>query len=492
MTLSIQAVVLSGGSGTRLWPFSREAYPKQFLPLATDERTLFQETVSRVVEWGVDSNHVEILSPLVVCNDMHRYLVAEQLRQMGLEKCSILLEPVGRNTAPALTIAALHITHEGANPLLVVLPSDHYVKEIAHFQHAILEAAKIANEGYVVTFGIVPDRPETGFGYLLKGEPYNENMYALAGFTEKPDSATASSYLASGRYFWNSGMFVLQARTWLHEIEKYRPDILTACRIAYSNSHQEGDFVRIEKTLFSACPSDSIDYAVMEKVTLESDGTLKAMVLPLEVGWSDVGSWPALTDLKSRDAQDNVVIGDVFAKDTYRSLLYSQSRFLAVVGISDAVVIETPDAVLVAHKDCAQDVKAITDYLRKSSRSEYVYHRKVHRPWGDYESIDTGPRYQVKRLCIKPGASLSLQMHHHRAEHWIVVKGTAKITKGDTTFVLTENESTYIPIGTQHRLENPGVIPLEIIEVQSGSYLGEDDIVRFEDQYHRIHLTSTF
>ena len=486
MSIPMRAVVLSGGSGTRLWPFSREAYPKQFLSFTADGKTLFQDTVARVADGHFHGERFEVLAPLVVCNELHRFLVAEQLRQMGIEHGSILLEPAGRNTAPALTIAALAAVEEGSDPILVVLPSDHYVEDLGGFQARLAEAAELAAEGLVVTLGIVPDRPETGFGYILRGESLGGFGYALAGFTEKPDAATAAEYLASGEYFWNSGIFILRASTWLTEIELHRPDILGACRMTFEAAKRDGDFIRFDKESFSCCPSDSIDYAVMEKITSEISDTPRAAVLPLDVGWSDLGSWPALTAVRPQDGDGNVVIGDVFTKDTKSSLLYSQNRFLAAVGMSDVVVIETTDAVLVAHKDCAQDVKAITDYLKKSSRTKHVHHSKVHRPWGDYESIDTGSRYQVKRLTIKPGATLSLQMHHHRAEHWIVVKGTARITRGEEVFLLTENESTYIPVGVQHRLENPGAIPLELIEVQSGSYLGEDDIVRFEDRYNRI------
>lgn len=488
MQIPIRAIVLSGGSGTRLWPFSREAYPKQFLSFSGD-RSLFQETVSRVTEWEVQPDTFEVLPPLVVCNELHRFLVAEQLRQMGLEGGSILLEPAGKNTAPALTLAALWAVAEGGNPVLAVLPSDHYVENIEGFRVRLAEAAKLAAGGLIATFGIVPTRPETGFGYIRRGERLSDNAYALAGFTEKPDVATAEEYLASGQYLWNSGIFVLQAQTWLEEIGRHRPDILQACQAACAEYRRDGDFVRVDKDAFARCPSDSIDYAVMEKVVAESAESAdspRAAVLPLDVGWSDLGSWPAMSAVRGQDEEGNVKIGDVFSKDTRNSLLYSQSRFLATVGITDVVVIETTDAVLVAHKDCAQEVKAITDYLKQAARSEHVFHTKVHRPWGDYESIDNGPRYQVKRLTIKPGATLSLQMHHHRAEHWVVVKGTARVTRGEESFLLTENESTFIPLGVKHRLENPGAIPLEIIEVQSGSYLGEDDIVRFEDRYNRL------
>jgi mannose-1-phosphate guanylyltransferase/mannose-6-phosphate isomerase len=482
MSIAIQAVVLSGGSGTRLWPFSREAYPKQFLSF-TGGGTLFQDTVARVVDWGAADQGFKVLPPLVVCNELHRFLVAEQLRQLGQEQGRILLEPIGRNTAPALTLAALQAVEEGGNPVLLVLPSDHYVADLAGFQKRLAEAIELAASGIIVTFGIVPDKPETGFGYIQRGASIGDNAFALGGFREKPDAMTAAQYLASGEYFWNSGIFILQANTWLDEIKRHRPDILSACVETCQSGKREGGFVSFDKAVFASCPSDSIDYAVMEKVASDPG---RAAVLPLDVGWSDLGSWPALTSIRPTDQEGNVMIGDVFTKDTRNSVLYSQHRFLAAVGISDVVVIETNDAVLVAHKDRAQDVKAITDHLKKTERSEHVFHTKVHRPWGCYESIGNGSRYQVKRLTITPGASLSLQLHHHRAEHWIVVKGTARVTRGEETFLLTENESTYIPLGVKHRLENPGAIPLEIIEVQSGSYLGENDIVRFEDRYNRV------
>jgi mannose-1-phosphate guanylyltransferase/mannose-6-phosphate isomerase len=484
MQIPIRTVVLSGGSGTRLWPFSREAYPKQFLSL-TGGRTLFQETVSRSMEWNGASEAFEFLPPLVVCNEMHRFLVAEQLRQMGMEGL-ILLEPSGKNTAPALTLAALCATEEEGDPVLAVLPSDHYVEDVPGFQVLLSNAVKLATEGRVVTFGIVPDRPETGFGYIRRGLAIDEKAYVLDCFTEKPDAVTAAEYIATGQYLWNSGIFVLRVSIWLEEIGRYRPDILQACKQAYSGKKRDGDFIRVDKEAFSRCPSDSIDYAVMEKLTMKASEPARAVVLPLDVGWSDLGSWSALAEIRPRDDEGNAIVGDVFAKNTRSSFLYSQKRFLAAIGLTDVVVIETSDAVLVAHKEYVQDVKAVTDHLKKAARSEHVHHAKVHRPWGDFESIDAGSRYQVKRLTIKPGASLSLQMHHHRAEHWVVVKGTARVTRGDKSFLLTENESTFIPLGVTHRLENPGTIPLEIIEVQSGSYLGEDDIVRFEDCYHRL------
>lgn len=485
MKISVQAVVLSGGAGTRLWPFSREAYPKQFLSFIED-KSLFQDTVHRILGMETPESRLELLSPLVVCNEMHRFIVAEQLRQMGVDGSAILLEPIGKNTAPAVTLAALRALEEEHDPVLVVLPSDHHIGNISEFRARMSKAVELAAQGAIVTFGIVARKPETGFGYIRRGPETDDGVFVLEGFTEKPDAKTAADYLASGRYFWNSGIFVMRAGIWLEQIGRHRPAILDACRAALSASQHDGDFVRVDKDAFAQCPSDSIDYAVMEKLTAETEKGPRAAVLSLDVDWSDLGSWPALSEVKPRDDYGNVLIGDVFLKDTRNSLLYSQSRFLAAVGIEDVVVIETTDAVLVAHKDRAQDVKAITEHLKKVNRSEHVLHAKVHRPWGDYESIDNGSRYQVKRLTIKPGATLSLQMHHHRAEHWIVVKGTARVTRGEETFLLTENESTYIPLGIRHRLENPGTIPLEIIEVQSGSYLGEDDIVRFEDRYHRL------
>jgi mannose-1-phosphate guanylyltransferase/mannose-6-phosphate isomerase len=485
MTISVQAVVLSGGAGTRLWPFSREAYPKQFLPL-TGDKTLFQQTVDRVLSMDSQEGHLDFLSPLIVCNEIHRFIAAEQLRQMGLEGSGILLEPVGKNTAPAVTLAALYALEDDRDPVLVVLPSDHHVEDVAEFQARLSKAVELAAKGDIVTFGIVAESPETGFGYIRRGPEIEDGVFVLDGFTEKPDVKTAVEYLTSERYYWNSGIFVMQAGIWLEQIGRHQPAIFDACKAALAASKRDGDFIRVDKEAFAKCPSDSIDYAVMEKLTAESQEGPRGAVLPLDVGWSDLGSWPALSKVRPRDDDGNVTIGDVFLKDTQNSLLYSQSRFLAAVGLVDVVVIETTDAVLVAHKDRAQDVKAITEHLKKVKRSEHIFHTKVHRPWGDYESIDNGPRYQVKRLTIKPGATLSLQMHHHRAEHWIVVKGTARVTRGEETFLLTENESTYIPLGIKHRLENPGTIPLEIIEVQSGSYLGEDDIVRFEDRYHRL------
>ena len=463
----LQPVLLSGGSGTRLWPLSREAYPKQFLPLAGDD-TMVQATWRRV-------EALADLAPIVVANEEHRFLVAEQLRQVGAPVPAILLEPVGRNTAPAIAAAALQAMAGGADPLLLVLPSDHVVRDVAGFQRAVREASSAAEAGALVTFGIVPDAPETGFGYIQAEA--GDGLRQVLRFVEKPDAATARSYLDAGGYYWNSGMFLFRASRYLEELARFRPDIVDAVRAAHAAARHDGDFVRLDKDAFSACPSDSIDYAVMEK-------TADAMVLPVDIGWNDVGSWSALWDVAERDADGNAHHGDVIAVDSRNSYAYAQ-RLVALVGLDDIVVVETDDAVLVARKDKVQEVKQVVARLKQEQRSQAVLHREVHRPWGSYDSVDNGGRHQVKRIKVKPGAALSLQMHHHRAEHWIVVSGTAKVTRGDETLLLSENESTYIPLGVKHRLENPGKVPLELIEVQSGSYLGEDDIVRFEDVYGR-------
>ena len=463
----LQPVLLSGGSGTRLWPLSREAYPKQFLPLAGDD-TMVQATWRRV-------EALADLAPIVVANEEHRFLVAEQLRQIGAPAPAILLEPAGRNTAPAIAAAALQAMAGGADPLLLVLPSDHVVRDVAGFQRAVRAASAAADAGALVTFGIVPDAPETGFGYIQAQA--GDGLRKVSRFVEKPDAATAQSYLDAGSYYWNSGMFLFRASRYLEELARFRPDIVGAVRAAHAAARHDGDFVRLDKDAFSACPSDSIDYAVMEK-------TADAMVLPVDIGWNDVGSWSALWDVAERDADGNAHHGDVIAVDSRNSYAYAQ-RLVALVGVDDIVVVETDDAVLVARKDKVQEVKQVVARLKQEQRSQAVLHREVHRPWGSYDSVDNGGRHQVKRIKVKPGAALSLQMHHHRAEHWIVVSGTAKVTRGDETLLLSENESTYIPLGVKHRLENPGKVPLELIEVQSGSYLGEDDIVRFEDVYGR-------
>jgi mannose-1-phosphate guanylyltransferase/mannose-6-phosphate isomerase len=473
MELSMIPVILSGGSGTRLWPLSREAYPKQFLALAGED-TMLQATWKRVAD-------LASAPPLVVANEDHRFMVAEQLRQADCKPAAILLEPVGRNTAPAIALAALQATAEGADPLLLVLPSDHVIVNAAGFRDAVLRAAPAAEAGRLVTFGIVPDSAEIGYGYIREGAPIPgaEGLREVAEFVEKPDQATAERYLASGDYAWNSGMFLFRASAYLAELERSRPDILEACRAALDGAKRDEDFVRLDKAAFAACPSDSIDYAVMEK-------TDAAAVLPIDVGWNDVGSWSALWQVAEQDGAGNAHHGDVIAHGCRNTLAWgNDGRLVALIGLQDVVVVDTDDAVLVAHKDQVQDVKAIVSELKQAGRKEPTWHRKVYRPWGSYDSIDTGDRFQVKRITVKPGAQLSLQMHHHRAEHWVVVCGTGRITRGEETLMLTENQSTYIPLGVTHRLENPGRVPLELIEVQSGSYLGEDDIVRFEDVYGR-------
>jgi mannose-1-phosphate guanylyltransferase / mannose-6-phosphate isomerase len=476
----LQPVILSGGSGTRLWPLSREHYPKQLLCFA-GERSLLQETVLRA-----GRSTVEVAAPLIVCNEEHRFLVAEQVRELGAAAAGIILEPVGRNTAPALTLAALAIEKQADDAVMLVMPADHVVRDLEPFAAAVAEAVALAEAGYLVTFGIVPTGPETGYGYIKVGGPVADRDTArgLAAFVEKPDLATAQGYVAAGDYLWNSGMFVMRASVWLQAIGRFRPDILAACRTAFDRGSQDRDFFRVEKKAFAACASDSIDYAVMEKVTA-GQGELRAAVVPLSAGWSDVGAWPAIWEVGDPDADGNVSRGDVLTHGTRNSLLFSEHRLVAGVGLEDMVVVETADAVMVAHKSRAQDVKKIVEQLKAENRSERLSHRRVYRPWGTYEGIDAGDRFQVKRIVVKPSASLSLQMHHHRAEHWVVVRGTARVTCGEKVFLLSENQSTYIPIGEKHRLENPGTIPLEIIEVQSGSYLGEDDIVRFEDVYGR-------
>lgn len=462
-------IIIAGGTGSRLWPLSRTLNPKQFLALA-GKQSLLQDTISRL-------DGVSALEPILVCNEEHRFLAAEQLRQLGLERSKIILEPFGRNTAPAIALAALHAVSEGENPTLLVLPADHVITNTSAFHACLEKAQSLALSGKLVTFGIVPGHAETGYGYIERGDSIGAG-FSVSRFVEKPDQTTADSYLASGRYFWNSGMFMFQATRYLEELERFAPDILSSCKDALIGSQQDLHFLRLDKTAFSSCPDDSIDYAVMEK-------TSDAVMVPLDAGWSDIGSWSALWDMSRKDADGNVLIGDVLYHNSHNSYIHSDSRLVAAVGVDDLVIVETKDALLVAHKDHVQDVKKIVGQLNSAKRSECINHREVYRPWGKYDSIDNGDRYQVKRITVKPGAKLSLQMHHHRAEHWVVVSGTAKVTNGDKTYLVGENQSTFIPLGEVHTLENPGVIPLELIEVQSGSYLGEDDIVRFEDRYGR-------
>ena len=470
--MAVHPVILTGGAGSRLWPISREYYPKPLLALA-GERSLLQDTATRL------DGIAGLGRPVLVCNEEHRFLVAEQMLEVGKQDAAILLEPEGRNTAPALTIAALYLLEDDPEAVMVVMPADHVIPDADAFRELAVRAIALAREGWLVTFGIVPDRAETGYGYIRKGEPLEDGEgFRVSEFVEKPDLETAQRYLESGDYYWNSGIFVMKAGRWIEEMEKYQPEMLAACRKAAEGGQRDRDFCRVDREAFLACPEDSIDYAIMEK-------TERAVVLPMAASWSDVGAWQALWEISERDENGNVIEGDVFAHDVRDSLIIAQDHFVAAIGLEDVVIVDTPDALLVTRKDRSQDVKNIVAELKKTGRDEYRFHSRVYRPWGDYEGIDRGERYQVKRIRVKPGASLSLQLHHHRAEHWIVVKGTAKVTRGDETFILTENQSTYIPLGVKHRLENPGTIPLEMIEVQSCSYLGEDDIVRFEDKYDR-------
>ncbi|MDP2822368.1 MAG: mannose-1-phosphate guanylyltransferase/mannose-6-phosphate isomerase [Sulfuritalea sp.] len=471
-------VVLSGGSGTRLWPVSREKHPKQLQPLLGSE-SLLQNTLRRL-------EGLPLGAPIIVSNQEYRFITAEQLRQLGLADWTLLLEPAGRNTAPALTAAALYAIRDGADPVLLATPADHHIRDVEAFRAAVLRGLPEAEGGAVVTFGIVPDRPETGYGYIeARADSDKSAVRVLVGFAEKPDLATAQGYLAGGHHLWNSGIFMLRASVWLKAIGRFAPEILAACRNAVAAARDDGDFVRLDAAAFAASPADSIDYAVMEKLPAATELGIPSRVIPLDVGWSDVGAWDALWQAIDRDADDNAVKGDVWLEDSHGNLVIAEHGLVACIGCEDMVVVETADAVLIAPKARTQEVKRIVSRLKAAGRSEVDLHRKVHRPWGWYDGIDSGERFQVKRIVVRPGATLSLQMHHHRAEHWVVVRGTAKVTRGDETLLLGENESTYIPLGVRHRLENPGQIPLEIIEVQSGSYLGEDDIVRFEDNYGR-------
>jgi mannose-1-phosphate guanylyltransferase/mannose-6-phosphate isomerase len=468
----LQPVLLSGGSGTRLWPLSREAYPKQFLPLAGSD-TMLQATWKRIAPLAG-------AAPIVVAGEDHRFLVAEQLRQSGAPVPAIVLEPIGRNTAPAIAAAALQATLGGEDPVLLVLPSDHVVRDEAGFRHAVIAAMPAAEAGAMVTFGIVPTAPETGFGYIQVEAGHaeaGEGARKVLRFVEKPDAATAQAFMDAGSYFWNSGMFLFRASRYLEELGRFRPDILAGVRRAFAAAARDGDFIRLEREAFAATPADSIDYAVMER-------TDAAMLLPVDIGWNDVGSWSALWDVAQRDADGNATVGDVIAVDSRNSYVHAR-RLVALVGVEDMIVVETDDAVLVARKDRVQQVKDVVARLKAEHRSQAALHREVHRPWGSYDSVDTGHNFQVKRIKVRPGAALSLQSHAHRAEHWIVVRGTARVTRDEEVFELQANQSTYIPIGARHRLENPGEGVLELVEVQSGDYLGEDDIVRYEDVYGR-------
>ncbi|RMF10357.1 MAG: mannose-1-phosphate guanylyltransferase/mannose-6-phosphate isomerase [Alphaproteobacteria bacterium] len=468
----IHPVILSGGVGSRLWPLSRALYPKQLLPLVSD-RTMIQETARRVAA------PERFARPVVVANEEHRFIIAEQLREAAIVVETILLEPVGRNTAPAVALAALFLLDRGQDPLMLVMPSDHVIRDNSAFCAAVDRAREAARSGMLVTFGVTPDRPETGYGYIERGaELAVDGVHDVSAFVEKPNAETAARYLETGRFLWNAGIFMFSARTYLDVLGRHAPEILDACKAAMADCVADLDFHRPDREAFMACPSESIDYAVMEK-------TDRAAVVPVDMGWSDVGSWAALWELADKDPSGNAIKGDVIALDTHDSLVRSEGPAVATVGVDNLVVVATDDAVLVANKDKVQNVKQVVDAFARSNRSEHMSHTVVYRPWGSYQTADAGERFQVKRLVVKPGEQLSLQKHLHRAEHWVVVKGTAKVTRGDETFILHENESTYIPIGEVHRLENPGKIPLYIVEVQSGAYLGEDDIVRFDDTYGR-------
>jgi mannose-1-phosphate guanylyltransferase len=470
----IHPVIMAGGTGSRLWPLSRQLNPKQFLKLTDDRLSMLQLTVARL-------DGMAAADPLLICNEEHRFLAAEQMRQAGYQGAHIILEPCGRNTAPAIALAALQLVKaqdSGDDPLMLVLAADHLIEDVSAFQNGIARAIPQAQQGKLVTFGIVPGHAETGYGYIQRGSELAEDCFGVSRFVEKPDQATAEQYLAAGDYLWNSGMFLFGARQYLKELETHRPDILAICQAALDAAKEDLHFTRVSAEIFADCPEDSIDYAVMEK-------TRNAAVVALDAGWSDIGSWSALWEVSDKDPDGNSFRGDVIAHDTQTTLVRADNRLVATVGVQDLVIIETKDALLVAHKDRVQEVKKVVERIKNDGRHEHMNHREVYRPWGVYDSIDNGNRYQVKRITVKPGAKLSVQMHHHRAEHWIVVSGTAKVTNGEKTYLVTENQSTYIPVGQVHSLENPGVIDLELIEVQSGSYLGEDDIVRFEDRYGR-------
>ncbi len=465
-------VIMAGGSGTRLWPLSRELYPKQLLALV-ESRTMLQATVARVL--GIDN----ITSPVVICQDEHRFLVREQLAELEVVPGAIILEPIGRNTAPAAAVAALQgLAATGDDPILLLLPADHLIRDEEAFRVAVRIGERLAAAGALVTFGIVPDRPETGYGYIRKGEILDGGGFKVERFVEKPTTDKAREYVDSRNYLWNSGMFMFRASRLVEELEKHAPLILSSCREAFDKRRVDLDFIRLAEASFRKCPSDSLDYAVMEK-------TDAAQVVPLDCGWSDLGSWSSLQEVSTADEAGNVIMGDVMALGVKNSYLRAESRLVAAIGLEDQIVIETADAVLIAPRSRSQEVKEIVEKLRREKRDEALMHRRIFRPWGSYEGLAMAGRYQVKHIVVKPGGRLSLQMHHHRAEHWVVVRGTARVTVGKDTVMLSENQSTYIPVGANHRLENPGVIELELIEIQTGSYLGEDDIVRFEDVYGR-------
>lgn len=466
----ILPVIMAGGSGTRLWPLSRGNYPKQFLALDDSNTTMLQQTIKRL-------SGIEHSPAMLICNEEHRFIAAEQVRQLDVQHSGIFLEPVGRNTAPAIALAAIKAIENDQDALLLVLAADHVIENPIAFQESVKNGAELAKRGKLVTFGIVGDKPETGYGYIKRGEQY-QTGFVVDKFVEKPSFEVAEQYIESGNYYWNSGMFIFKASRYLEELKTYRPDIYSACSSAMKVQSDDMDFIRVDKAAFEACPDESIDYAVMEH-------TKDAVVVPMDAGWNDVGGFAALWEVSKQDESGNAFNGDVKAINTKNTLVYSDDKLIAAVGVEDLVIINTKDAVLVAHKNESQKVKAIVQQLKDEHRSEATFHREVYRPWGKYDSVDSGERFQVKRITVKPGAKLSVQMHHHRAEHWIVVSGTAKVHLDGKEQYLTENESVYIPITSVHALENPGKVNLELIEVQSGSYLGEDDIVRFEDRYGR-------
>lgn len=464
-------IIMAGGSGTRLWPLSRSLYPKQFLSLI-NENSLLQETLKRL-------DGLNCLPPVIVSNNEHRFIVAEQLRQFGVDDFQIILEPVGRNTAPAVALAALKSLELHGDHHMLVLAADHAIQDIEAFHAAVLAAEQESVDNKLVTFGIVPTKPETGYGYIKKGEQVKNSVFKVNSFVEKPDLETAKNYLEQKCYLWNSGMFMFKASVYLDELKKFRPDILAACKESLSSASTDLDFIRLNSDVFAECPDESIDYAVMEK-------TQDCVVIPLDADWSDIGSWTSLWEISEKDEHENVSHGDLINYNSRNNYIYSEGSLISTVGVNNLIIVQTKDALLVAQQDNVQDIKKIVEILKKQKRSEHISHREVYRPWGRYDSVERGDRYQVKRITVKPGECLSTQMHHHRAEHWVVVAGTAKVTCGERTFFVTENESTFIPIGTVHTLENPGKIPLEVIEIQSGVYLGDDDIVRLSDKYGRV------
>lgn len=464
-------IIMAGGSGTRLWPLSRSLYPKQFLSLI-NENSLLQETLKRL-------DGLNCLPPVIVSNNEHRFIVAEQLRQFGVDDFQIILEPVGRNTAPAVALAALKSLELHGDHHMLVLAADHAIQDIEAIHAAVLAAEQESVDNKLVTFGIVPTKPETGYGYIKKGEQVKNSVFKVNSFVEKPDLETAKNYLEQKCYLWNSGMFMFKASVYLDELKKFRPDILAACKESLSSASTDLDFIRLNSDVFAECPDESIDYAVMEK-------TQDCVVIPLDADWSDIGSWTSLWEISEKDEHENVSHGDVINYNSRNNYIYSEGSLISTVGVNNLIIVQTKDALLVAQQDNVQDIKKIVEILKKQKRSEHISHREVYRPWGRYDSVERGDRYQVKRITVKPGECLSTQMHHHRAEHWVVVAGTAKVTCGERTFFVTENESTFIPIGTVHTLENPGKIPLEVIEIQSGVYLGDDDIVRLSDKYGRV------